>query len=271
MHDLSARSGALDFDRPNRARLVDALLGGRDNYAVDRELVARLTELDPGVRQLARDHRDWVVRCLRLVVTAYGVDQFIDLDSGLPTVDNTHQIVQRHNSEARVVYVDGDPVVQAHGRALLEENELTHMAAGDFADPRAVLATAELVKNIDFERPICLMLCSAVHHILDDAEAAAVVYGWVDELPAGSYLMLTHGVDAGGEPGALARRLDHVFAGTDLATAYRSRERIAAFFTGLDLVEPGISPLHAWWPDGPRVRPLTPISYTVVGALARKP
>ncbi|MFC5289382.1 SAM-dependent methyltransferase [Actinokineospora guangxiensis] len=270
MHEPAAH-GLLDFEGPTLARLVDALLGGRDNYAADRALVEQLVAVDPGVRQLARDHRDWVVRCLRLLVTAHGIDQFIDIGSGLPTTDNTHQIAQRYNAEARVVYVDNDPVVQAYGRALLEENDLTHMAPCDFTDPSAALASVELFKNVDFERPIGLMLCSVVHHILDDDEADTVVRAWVDVLPRGSFVMLTHDIDPGGEHSALVRRLDEVLAGTPLASVHRTREQIEGYFAGLDLIEPGVSLLHAWWPDGPRVRPLTPISYTVVGALARKP
>ncbi|GAA4435550.1 SAM-dependent methyltransferase [Actinokineospora soli] len=273
MHDRPAQSGVLDFDRPNLARLVDALLGGRDNYAADRALVDRLLDLDPGARQMARDHRDWVLRCLRLLVTAHGVDQFIDLGSGLPTTDNTHQIVQRYNAEARVVYVDNDPVVQAYGRALLEENEQTHMASCDLTDAAAAMASPDLARHIDVERPIGLMLCSVVHHILDDDAAAAVVRAWVDALPSGSYVMLTHDYDPddGSQHSALARKLDLAFRDTPLASVHRTRARIERYFDGLELVEPGITYLHKWWPDGPRIRDLTGLNYIILGGVARKP
>ena len=273
MPDRPAQSGVLDFDRPNLARLVDALLGGRDNYAADRALVDRLLDLDPGARQMARDHRDWVLRGLRLLVTAHDVDQFIDLGSGLPTTDNTHQIVQRYNSEARVVYVDNDPVVQAYGRALLEENENTHMASCDLTDPVAAMDTPELSRNLDLDRPIGLMMCSVVHHILDDDTAAEVVRGWVDVLPSGSYLMLTHDYDPadGSDHSALAHKLDEAFRQTPLESVHRTRDQIERYFDGLDLIDPGLDLLHNWWPDGPRMRPLTGLNHIVLGAVARKP
>lgn len=273
MHDRPGHSGVLDFDRPNLARLVDALLGGRDNYAVDRALVDKLLDLDPGAQQLARDHRDWVQRCLRLLVTAHGVDQFIDLGSGLPTTDNTHQIVQRYNSGARVVYIDDDPVVQAYGRALLEENDVTHMASCDLTDPTAALAAPELAQHIEFDRPVGLLACAVIHHITDDAEAAKVVRGWVDLLPSGSFLALTHHYDPadGSEHSALAKRVQAALVGTPLESVHRPREQIEDYFTGLDLVPPGLGLLHDWWPDGPRIRPLSGLNHLVLGGVARKP
>lgn len=273
MHDRPAHSGVLDFDRPNLARLVDALLGGRDNYAVDRALVDKLLALDPDACQMARDHRSWVQRCLRLLATAHGVDQFIDLGSGLPTTDNTHQIVQRYNPDARVVYVDNDPVVQAYGRALLEENEVTHMASCDLTDPAAALAAPELAQHIEFTRPVGLLMCSVVHHVLDDAEAAKVVRGWVELLPSGSFLVLTHHYDPAddGEHSALARRLQTAFVDTPLQSVYRTRAQIEDYFHGLDLVPPGLGKLHDWWPDGPRMRGLPKMAHTILGAVARKP
>ncbi|GGS60977.1 MULTISPECIES: SAM-dependent methyltransferase [Actinokineospora] len=273
MPERPARSGVIDFDRPNQARLVDALLGGRDNYAADRALVSLLLEVDPGARQAARDHRDWVLRCLRLLATAHGVDQYIDLGSGLPTTDNTHQIVQRHRSDARVVYVDNDPVVQAYGRALLEDNDLTHMAPCDLTDPHAALSAPELARVIDFDRPIGLMMCSVIHHILDDAVAAKVVRGWVDLLPSGSYVLLTHQCDPedGGEHSALAHRLDAALRDTPIAGVHRRRATIEGYLDGLEMVEPGLSLLHEWWPDGPRMLPLTGMNHLMLGAVARKP
>ncbi|MGX7829443.1 SAM-dependent methyltransferase [Actinokineospora sp. 24-640] len=272
MHDRTAHGGVLDFDRPNQARLVDALLGGRDNYAADRALVDRLLSLDPGARQVARDHRAWVLRCLRMLVTVHEVDQFVDLGSGLPTADNTHQIVQRHNSAARVVYVDNDPVVQAYGRALLEENERTHMASCDLTEPGAALAAPELARHLELDRPIGLMMCSVVHHILDDGDAGKVVRAWLDVLPAGSFLMLTHNWDPGhGEHSALARRLDAAFTNTPLAAVHRSRTAISGYFDGLEMVDPGLALLHEWWPDGPRLRPLSGMNHLVLGGVGRKP
>lgn len=271
--DVATRSDPLDFDQPNQARLTDALLGGRDNYAVDRAMAERLLDLDPGARQMARDHRDWVVRVLRMLVMDHHVEQFIDLGSGLPTVDNTHQVVQRYDPQARVIYVDDDPVVQAYGRALLEENDHTHMAGCDFTEPRRALAAPEFTRHLDPERPTALMMCAIVHHVVDDTKAAAVVRGWLDVLPPGSFLLLTHNYDPadGGEHSALARRVDGIFRGTALEGVHRTRARIASFFEGLDLIHPGLTYLHEWWPDGPRLRPLSGLNHTMLGGVARKP
>ncbi|MCG8914414.1 SAM-dependent methyltransferase [Actinokineospora sp. PR83] len=262
----------LDLEAPNQARLSNALLGGRDNYTADRNLVERLLRIAPEARAVAREHREWVGRVLRMLTVQRRVDQFLDLGAGLPTADNTHQIVQRTNAEARVFYVDNDPIVLAHGRALLEENELTHVAEADLTDPAAALASPVLTRHLDLTRPVALMMCDVVHHITDDATALTVVRGWLDALPTGSYLVLTHHFDPedGGEPSALARRLDHELRDTPLATTHRGRARIDEFLTGLKRVPPGLVPLHDWWPDGPRFSPLAPMNHTVVGVVAYK-
>ncbi|PPK66315.1 SAM-dependent methyltransferase [Actinokineospora auranticolor] len=264
---------SLDFDAPNQARLFDALLGGRDNYAADREVVARLAAMAPGVEQMARDHREWVGRVLRLLVTRRGVDQFLDLGSGLPSGDNTHQIVQRQNPEAKVVYIDNDPVVLAHGRALLEENEYTHMLDFDITRPDRVTTDPGLRKCVDFDRPMAVLLCAVTGHILDDDVVRALVRGWVEALPSGSYLVLSQQYDPadGSVHSVLARTLFKEFMGTAVATSFRERPEIEGYFEGLRLIEPGLVLLHKWWPDGPRLTPLCELNHLMLGALAQKP
>ncbi|GAA2992523.1 SAM-dependent methyltransferase [Actinokineospora diospyrosa] len=266
------RGMAIDFDAPNQARLFDALLGGRDNYAADRDAVERLAALAPGVRQMARDHREWFCRALRLLVTQRGVDQFIDLGSGLPTVDNTHQIVQRHNPDAKVVYIDNDPVVLAHGRALLEENDNTHMLDYDITEPEYVTSDPDLRRRIDFDRPIGLMLCAVTGHLLDDVVARTTVHGWVDALAPGSYVVLSQQFDHadGSHYATLAAALRDGFRNTRIATAFRDRTEIECWFKGLELIEPGLTFLHEWWPDGPRMSPLTDMNFMMLGGMGRK-
>ncbi|GLZ42364.1 SAM-dependent methyltransferase [Actinokineospora sp. NBRC 105648] len=271
--EMYPRVAALDFEAPNQARMFDALLGGRDNYAADRALVDRIAEIAPHVHEMARDHREWFGRALRLLVTQRGVDQFLDLGSGLPTADNTHQIVQRHNPEARVVYIDTDPVVLAHGRALLEENEYTHMADLDLTDPRYASTDPDLCRKVDFERPVAVMLCAVTGHIVDERRAHDTVRGWIDAVPSGSFIVLSQQYDPadGSRHSELAQALQAAFVGTDVATVFRTREVIEGYLEGLELIDPGLTYLHEWWPDGPRQTPLTDMNYIMLGALARKP
>lgn len=271
--DTVPRLTPLDFDRPNMARLTDALLGGRDHYASDRAVMDQLLRVAPGARQLARDHRDWIIRVLRLLVGERKIDQFVDLGSGMPTVDNTHQVVQRYNPEARVIYVDNDPVVQAHGRAILEENDRTHVAGCDFTEPAKALAHPDLQPYLDLTRPVALMMCSVVHHIPDHTKAAEVVQEWLEVVPSGSYLMLSHQYDPAdqSEASALVRTLEKMFAGTEISSTPRIREQIQAYFDGLEYVPPGLAHPHDWWPSGPRLLPLSALNFAMLGAVARKP
>ncbi|WP_026424779.1 SAM-dependent methyltransferase [Actinokineospora inagensis] len=271
--DEYPRGAALDFDAPNQARLFDALLGGRDNYAADREAVTKLSALAPGAHQMTRDHREWFSRALRLLVTQRGVDQFIDLGSGLPTVDNTHQIVQRHNPDAKVVYIDNDPVVLAHGRALLEENDNTHILDYDITEPEFVTSDPDLRRRINFDRPIGLMLCMVTGFLLDDVVARATVHGWVDALAPGSYVVVSQQYDPadGSHYADIAHALRDGFRNSKIATAFRDRHEIESYFKGLEMVEPGLSYLHEWWPDGPRMAKLNDLNFLILGGMGRKP
>jgi hypothetical protein len=271
--DTVPRLTPLDFDQPNLARLTDALLGGRDHYASDRAVMDQVLELAPGAKQMARDHRDWIIRALRLLVGERKIDQFIDLGSGLPTVDNTHQIVQRCNPESKVVYVDNDPVVLAHGRAMLEENDRTHVAGCDFTEPEKALSHVDMLPHLDLNRPVALMMCAVIHHIADHDRAAEVVRGWLDAVPSGSYLMLTHQYDPAddSEASAIVRALETTFKGTTIASTPRSREQIMSYFAGMELVPPGLTHPHDWWPSGPRLLPLSALNFAMLAAVARKP
>ncbi|SDD99023.1 SAM-dependent methyltransferase [Actinokineospora iranica] len=264
---------ALDFDTPNQARLIDAFLDGRDNYPADREVVQRVERIAPGIKQLVKDHRAWVGRALRMLAVQRHMDQFLDLGSGLPTNDNTHQIVQRHRPDARVVYVDTDPVVLAHGRAVLEENDHTHIVDVDFTDAARAVADPEISRRIDFTRPVTVMMTGIIHHILDDAQAHATVRSWVDAVPSGSYLIFSHQLVPadGGERTVLVRDLEAAFAGTKVALVHRELSTLENYFDGLEMVPPGLVHLHEWWPDGPRMAPLRPVHWTALGGVARKP
>ncbi|GAA4538833.1 SAM-dependent methyltransferase [Amycolatopsis samaneae] len=262
-----------DFDRPSIARVYDALMGGQDNYAVDRAVLRQILDIAPGSPEMAKEVRGWLVRAVRFLTERMGIDQFLDLGSGFPTVENTHQVAQRYNAEAHVVYVDNDPVVQAHARALLVENDHTHISGSDLLDPDATLADETLVRNLDFRRPVGLIMCAVIHHIADLEQARHVVKTYVEAMAPGSYLVLLHQHNPadGSEAAEVAASLEKRFCGTGLDTLYRTREEIEPFFDGLELVRPGLTHPHEWWPDGPRLAKLTPVNYTSLAGVARIP
>jgi SAM-dependent methyltransferase len=261
----------VDFERPSIARVTDALMGGQDHYAPDRAVLRQILDIAPGSPAMAREVRQWLVRAVRYLTDRLGVDQFLDLGAGFPTVENTHQVAQKYNPEARVVYIDNDPVVQAHGRALLVDNDFTHISGNDLLRPGETLTAVE--RFIDFDRPVGLVLCAIVHHITDLQQAQQVVKSYVGALAPGSYLVLLHQHNPadGSEAAAVAASLQDRFEHTGLDTHYRTRTEIASFFDGLELLEPGLTAPHLWWPDGPRLAPLTPVNWTSLCGVARIP
>ncbi len=263
----------IDTSRPSVARVYDALVGGKDNYEVDRAVLREVLEVAPEAQITAKEHREWLSRVVRLLTERFGIDQFLDCGSGLPTAENTHEIAQRSNPEANVVYVDNDPVVEAHGRALLEDNDRTHFVAEDLTKVHELLTGPTVTKYLDLSRPLGLIHCATLHHIDDLDEAREVMSAYVDALPSGSYVAITHQHDAsdGSQQSRIARDLQEKFRGAVGSSRHRTREEIRSLLDGLELVEPGLSFLHDWWPDGPRLTPVPDVNYTVLGALARKP
>jgi len=263
----------VDFDQPSIARVFDALMGGQDNYEVDRAVLRQILEIAPESQVVAREVRQWLVRAVRYLTERLDIDQFLDLGSGFPTVENTHQVAQKYNPEAQVVYVDHDPVVQAHGRALLAENDFTHISGNDLLKPGETLSDEAVTQYLDFSRPVGLIMCAIIHHIQDLAQAQQVVKAYADAMAPGSYLVLLHQFNPadGSDAADVATSLEKRFQGTGLDTLYRPREEIATFFDGLELIEPGLVHPHQWWPDGPRLTPLTPVNRTSLCGVARIP
>ncbi len=260
----------LDYSKPNLARMKDALLGGHDHYEVDRRAVADLLALAPDSAAMAKEFRSWSSRVVRFLAGARGIDQFLDLGSGLPTAENTHQSAQRYNPDALVVYVDHDPVVQAHGLALLEDH-LVHVSGADLTDPAQTLADPVVTEHIELDRPVAVILNSVLHHIEDFGKARAIVRAYVDAIAPGSYVLLTHHFNPGDGPrAALARKIDDLMAQTGYRTVHRSREEIESLFDGLEVLEPGVVPLHEWWPEGPRLAPLSDLNHLSLGGVGFK-
>ncbi|MDI2027207.1 SAM-dependent methyltransferase [Saccharopolyspora sp. TS4A08] len=272
--DVGAAAG-IDTSKASIARVYDMFLGGKDNFAVDREVYETIQAVSPHGDDVAQSIRRWLIRVVRhLAGSEVGIDQFLDIGSGLPTVENTHEIAQRHNPDATVVYVDNDATVAAYGRALMEENDLTHFATADLRDPAALLATPHVAK-LDFDRPVAMIQCATLHHIDDADDPAAFMRAYVDALPSGSYLAISHWwdpVDELPEGHLMARELEQRWRESSMGSGrYRTREEIGVLFGGLELLEPGLVELNHWWPDGPRMREISLVERLILGGVAYKP
>ena len=263
----------VDKTKASIARVYDYALGGKDNYEVDRQTIEQVRKVAPEVELLAVDNRAFLVRALRFLATQTEVHQFLDCGSGLPTSDNTHQVVQRLRREARVAYIDNDPSVVAHGRALLEDNEQTIFVAADIFEPREVLDHPAIRDFLDFDQPIVLIQNGTLHHYLDpERSPQSVMQEYVEALPHGSFAVVAHFYDPEDDDSELARRMEDVFVHSPMGTGvFRARAEIEGLFPGLEMVEPGVAVCATWWPDGPLLKPLAPAQRCIAGGVGRKP
>ncbi|WP_433337331.1 SAM-dependent methyltransferase [Spirillospora sp. CA-294931] len=257
----------IDVTNPSIARAYDAVLGGKDNYAPDRAVADELMKVMPEIRELAWDNRALLGRGVRYLAREAGVRQFIDLGSGLPTVENTHQVAQSEAVDARVVYVDNDPIVLAHGRAILAENDRTAVVSADLRDPEGVLGHDRVRDLIDLSEPVAVLLVGMLHHLHDDEGPKRIVEAYMDAVPSGSHLFLTHFCRSGPDAEALEKTFLH-FLGTG---RFRTRDEVAEYLDGLDLVDPGLVYLPEWRPDKPVEYPLSVRERLMIGAIGRKP
>ena len=265
----------IDLENASVARVYDALLGGKDNFASDREVYRSVVAADPLAPRAAQEVRRCLGRVVDWLVRQAGMDQFLDLGSGLPTAENTHEIAQRINPDADVVYVDNDPSVIAHGRALMQDDESTWFTAGDLADPDGILDCPVISEKLDLQRPYALVQFSTLHHVADSGNPRDIMQKYVQRLPSGSYVALCHFFDAGAEDpqqSAFAQDMQQRLLGSSMGSGwFRTRAEILSFLDGLDLVEPGLVKVHEWWPVGPRCTELSQMDESVVVAVARKP
>jgi hypothetical protein len=245
--DMPAESPEIDTSVAHVARIWNYWLGGKDNFEIDRQVGDQITGLLPSVPALARASRQLLNRAVTFLATEAGVRQFLDVGTGLPTVDNTHEVAQRHAPDARVVYVDHDPLVLVHARALLTstpEGACAYIDA-DLRDPDRILDQA--AATLDFSRPIALILMGIVEFITDDAEAYRVVRTLVDALPSGSYLVMFDGTNTAHGP--VSDEIARVWNESgNTPIAFRTPEQIGRFFDGLELVTPGLVPVNRWRP-----------------------
>jgi S-adenosyl methyltransferase len=274
VNDEVAPAG-VDITRPSIARVYDFMLGGKDNFAIDRMASERALAITPDGPEAARASRAFLGRVVRFLAAEAGIRQFLDVGSGLPTQGNVHEIAQGVDPAAHVVYVDNDPMVLAHGRALLADEATTTVVHADVRDPRAILDHPVVREHIDFGRPVGLLLLSILHHVHDDEDPAAIAAVLRDALPPGSYLALAHFRDPGAEHpdvSAKALEVERVFNQTLGTGRWRRQEEILAYFGDLELLEPGLVPLSEWRPDpGDAPSDQTDTYHTFVGGVAYKP
>ncbi|HEX6471802.1 MAG TPA: SAM-dependent methyltransferase [Streptosporangiaceae bacterium] len=241
----------LDVSRPNVARVYDYTLGGKDNFAVDRQVADLSHEVMPA-RAGARANRAFLRRAVRHLVAEAGIRQFIDIGSGLPTQGNVHEVAQSIDPTARIVYVDYDPVVLVHARALLGATDTTEVITADVRRPREILEDPTIRRFLDFDQPIGLLLFAILHHVNDDEDPAGIARTLRDALPAGSYLALSHFHNPGAAQPAYARmaaEAEKVFAENLGTGRFRTRDEILAFFGDFELLEPGLVSYDEWRPD----------------------
>ncbi|HEY1917508.1 MAG TPA: SAM-dependent methyltransferase [Streptosporangiaceae bacterium] len=239
----------IDTSRPHPARLYDYYLGGKDNYAADREAGDQVLAVVPEVRDMARQNRAFLQRAVRFLVGEAGIRQILDIGTGIPTAGNVHEIAGPIAPDTRVVYVDNDTIVHVHSNALLTGSGTTSVVLGDVREPAAILAHPKVQRMIDFDQPMALMLAAILHFITDEEDPAGIVSTLRDALPDGSYLVISHGSSDFHKP----ETIDKAASAYQRATAplvLRSHAEIATFFDGFDLIEPGLVQLPLWRPDG---------------------
>ncbi|GCD92849.1 SAM-dependent methyltransferase [Embleya hyalina] len=257
------RADAIDTTTPHSARIWNFWLGGKDNYPVDRVLGARLQESFPQIVDIARASRRFQARAVRHLAETAGIRQFLDLGTGLPTAEATHEVAQRAAPKSRIVYVDNDPIVLAHARALStgRSEGATAFVPADLTDAETVLR--EAAETLDPARPIALLLLSTLGHVTDDTEAAGLVRTYLDAFPSGSHLVLCDTIET---PDTRAASDEYADGGA-LPYVSRPADVLRSFADGLELLEPGFVSITLWRPD----EPVTTTPVDQWGFVARKP
>lgn len=256
-------------DVPTPARMYDYGLGGKDNFAVDRAAVMAVNAEFPEALDAARANRQFLYRVVRFLARDAGIRQFLDMGSGLPTQHNVHQVAQRFQPGARVVYVDNDPIVLAHGRALLAENGHTTVITQDMTKPHEVLNHREVARLIDFTRPLAVLFLSVPHSIPDDATARHTIGTVIDAIASGSYVALSQFVAPDQKT---ADEFTGIMHSVGMPWKSRTPDQVQAFVSRLEPVEPGMVDVVEWRPDStqPALNPVDPALRPALGASARR-
>ncbi|MGH3342668.1 MAG: SAM-dependent methyltransferase [Carbonactinosporaceae bacterium] len=268
----------IDTTKPSPARMYDYWLGGKDNLAVDREAGDKVEAANPEVRQLVVANRQFLVRAVRFLAEE-GIDQFIDIGTGLPTSPNVPEVARAVHPQARVVGVDNDPIVIVHSRALVSVNEGLTTIEGDLREPDQILDNPELRALIDLDRPVAVLVSAVLHFIRDEEDPAGIVARIAEHLAPGSYVMISS-VTSTGIPSEILERIEQVYRRSTSPAVARPEDQILAWFDRLNMVDPGVVDVVDWrpylqeflpapgllvWPQDLRT------TYRIVGGVAQKP
>ncbi len=256
----------INTDVAHPARMYDYYLGGKDNFPADREAADQALAASPAVRDMARQNRAFLQRVVRFLARDAGIRQFIDIGAGLPTQGNVHEIAQAITPDARVVYVDNDPIVVVHSDALLAGHNTTAIKA-DLREPNVILEHPEVREVIDLDQPVAVLLVAVLHFLQDADDPVGVVARLRDAMAAGSYLAISHGTsDLPRAQPQVAAKVLRAYQRTSAPVVLRSRAQIERFFDGFELVDPGLVQIQGWRPDGP----VPDVAGGIYGGVARK-
>jgi S-adenosyl methyltransferase len=247
---MDVGAAQIDTSKPHPARMYDAFLGGKDNYAADREAVAQVLQAIPEVRAIARANRAFLQRAVHFLAAEKGIRQFIDIGTGIPATGNVHEVAEQAAEGIRVVYVDNDPIVYVHASALLTGSGSAEAVLADLRDPEAILAHPKVRELLDTGQPTALLLIAIAHFITDDEDPAGIIATLRDALAPGSFLALSHGT-ADFHPPEVARRAAAVYDTATAPLVLRDHTQVTRFFDGFGLVEPGLVQAPLWRPRMP--------------------
>ncbi|MCW2943856.1 MAG: hypothetical protein JWR24_573 [Actinoallomurus sp.] len=271
MTDVPRRAPSdVDTSVANVARMNDYFLGGKDNFAVDREAAEQLLAIAPELKDITEENRDFLGRAVRFLATQ-GIRQFIDIATGLPTQRNTHEVARSVAPDARVVYVDKDPVVLSHAQAILVDSPRTNVVEGDIMHPEALFSDCRVHQLIDFDEPMAVLIFGALHFIPHSDDPFKIVAWLRDAMPAGSYLAISHAVfDTRPDVVDPIEDIYRAVLSRPGASAARTREQVLPFFDGFELVDPGLVYIRQWRPDN-LLSAQAPEKVWMVGGIGRKP
>jgi O-methyltransferase involved in polyketide biosynthesis len=263
---LAEKLRGFDTSVPSPARMWNYWVGGKDHFAADREAADKIMAAMPSLPAIARSVRYFLIDIVHSLTVDYGIRQFLDIGTGLPTADNTHDVAQRAAPESRIVYADYDPVVLAHARALLTSSPEgnTDYIEADLRETSTILSAA--ARTLDFSKPVAILLLAVLHFIPDADDPYAIVRELMDAAPSGSFLVIVH-APSDRSPEEMAEQTRRYNESGAESMRPRSKEEILRFFTGLELIGPGVAPLSEWLPKGQA----GPASSEAVAGVGRKP
>jgi len=246
LSDRRAPQG-IDVNVPNAARMYDYYLGGDNNFPADREAAEKVLRVAPWIRVTVLENRAFLGRAVGFLAKDQGIRQFVDIGTGLPTQGNVHEIAHGIAADARVVYVDNDPVVLGHNRALLARVAHTATVRADLRRPAEITGHPDVTRLIDWSRPVAVLLVAILHFIPDDADPVGIVGQFREVMAPGSHIVISHAHHQGDENAV--REVISIYRRANVPLAVRSSEHIAGFFSGFELVEPGLVPINKWRPE----------------------